>query len=141
MERKQQIGQAFAYTVRNGDLVNERNSLKLFIRDWVLWLIQLVPSFKFKLEQIPLRPPQCTYEPGMAFLPDLGGGASFPQIYCRPIPQTGKVVSDVIYSDDVIFAPEKRGLFQLVVLVDSIAAISTLEGILGGMKPLSADIE
>jgi hypothetical protein len=77
----------------------------------------------------------------MAFLPNLGGGASFPQIYCRPIPQTGKVASDVIYSDHAIFAPEKRGLSQLVVLVDSIAEISTLEGIVGGIKPLSADIE
>jgi hypothetical protein len=95
-ERKQQIGQALANTVRNGDLLNERNSIKLFLRDWILWLIQLVPSWKFKLEQMPPNPPRYTYEPGVAFLPGLSGGVSLPQIYCMPISPTGKVNGDVI---------------------------------------------
>jgi FAD binding domain len=140
MEHKQQMGQALAYTVRNGAIVSERNSVKIFVRDWILWLIQLVPSWKLKLEKLPLRPPQYTYEPGMAFLPDLGGGISFPQIYCNPIPQAGKAGAEVMYTDDAIFGPEKYGLFQLVVLVDSVAEVSTVADILHGVQPMSEDI-
>jgi len=36
MERKQQIGQAVAYTVRNGDTLTERNGTKLSLRNWAL---------------------------------------------------------------------------------------------------------
>jgi hypothetical protein len=66
---------------------------------------------------------------------------SFPQIYCRPIPQTRKVIGDVVHSDNVLFAPEKRGLFQLVVLVGSFIEVSNMDDTLGGITPVSADIE
>ena len=69
----------------------------------------------------------------MVFLPGLGGVISFSQIYCRPIPQTGEANVEVIYSDEAIFASEKRGLFQLVVLIDSIAEASTVADILDGI--------
>jgi hypothetical protein len=36
MELKQQIGQALANTVRNGDILTERNGIKLFLRNWAL---------------------------------------------------------------------------------------------------------
>ena len=111
MERKQQIGQALTYAVRNGDLSTERNGIKIFIRDWVLWLLQLVPSWKFKLEQVPLSPPHYTYETGMAFIPELGEGRSLPQVYCTPM-SSPEARREVLYSDDVIFSPGKRSLFQ-----------------------------
>jgi hypothetical protein len=141
MEFKQQIGQAVAYTVRNGDIVNERKSVKIFVRDCVLRLIQLVLIWKLKLKKLLLGSPQYTYESGMAFLPSLGGGISFPQICCRPIPQAGDANVEVIYSDDAIFASEKRGLFPLVVLTESVAEVSTVADILDGILPVSEDIK
>ncbi len=63
------------------------------------------------------------YEPGMAFLPDLAGGSCFPQVYCLPL-GAGKIEPRVEFTDDIIFAPEKKGLFQLAVLVDKVEKLS-----------------
>jgi hypothetical protein len=66
----------------------------------------LVLSWKFKLEQVPLNPLQYTYEAGMASLPNIGGGISFPQRYYIPT-SPAQTIHDVSYHDGVIFAPEK----------------------------------
>ena len=146
LERKQQIGRALALTVRNGDLLTQRNGLMIFVRDWLLWLVQLAPSWKFALEQMPLSHTQYAYEQGMAFVPQLGGGGggvSLPQVYCCGLPtgsaKTGHKL-EVVYSDDVLFAPAKQGLFQLLVLADSVAEVSDLETILLSIEAVSADI-
>jgi hypothetical protein len=34
MQLKQQIEQALAHTVWNGDILTERNEIKLFLRNW-----------------------------------------------------------------------------------------------------------
>jgi hypothetical protein len=61
------------------------------------------------------------YENGMSFLPEFGGGACFPQIYCAPLNKEVEKDKelDVRFTDDVIFAPEKKGLFQIVALLNS----------------------
>jgi hypothetical protein len=102
--------------------------LKIFLRNTWLWLLQLFPSQRRWLEQGARRDGMVTYryEKGMAFLPDLNGGKAFPQVYCVPLsPQRldYTVGASVLFTDDVIFAPEKKGLFQLVVLLQSVEQI------------------
>ena len=144
-ERKQQIGLALGITVRNGDLLTERNRLKIFVRDWLLWLVQLVPSWKSALEQMPLSATQYVYEQGMAFVPELGGGVSLPQVYCcrAGMPTSSAKAEhelEVVYSDDVVFSPGKRGLFQLLVLADSGAEVSDMEEVLLSVETQSPDV-
>ncbi len=55
-------------------------------------------------------------EKAMAFLPDLGGGANVPQVYCV---NTGDADEKVRSIDDVIFDSGKRSLFQIVAFLDS----------------------
>ena len=64
------------------------------------------------------------YEPGMAFLPDHGGGLLMPQVYCAPI-DTQDRKGHVRFTDDVIFAPEKKGLFQVVVLLRNLGDVES----------------
>lgn len=86
-ERKQQLELSLAATVANGQNVTEVNPLKIFVRNTYLWLIQLVPSWKRWLEQGARREGMLkyTFEPGMHFLPDLGGGKMMPQVYASPL--------------------------------------------------------
>jgi hypothetical protein len=120
-ERKQQLERSLAATIENGKFVTESNPVKIFFRNWYLWLLQLFPSQKHWLEMGARRYGMIKYEyePGMAFLPDLGGGSCFPQVYCVSL-GVGKIEPRVEFTDDIIFAPEKKGLFQLVVLVDKV---------------------
>ncbi|KAJ6114339.1 monooxygenase [Penicillium sp. IBT 16267x] len=130
LERKQQLDRSLATTVRNGDMVNGKGLLQIFLRDWGLWMFQLVPSWKQWLERGPRneRPTRYTHSPGMPFMPELGGGEYFPQTFCIGL----KRDSVVQLTDDVIFAGKKEP-FKIVVLLDDPlefnAAISELEGI------------
>ncbi|CAI7585491.1 unnamed protein product [Penicillium manginii] len=130
LERKQQLDTSLAATVRNGEMVNGKNWSHNFLRDWGLWFIQLVPSWKHWLERGPrgIGPTQYTHTPEMPFLPEFGGGVCFPQTYCIS-PRGG---AEVQFTDDVIFFG-KKGIFQIVVLLDSLdemdSAMRDLEGI------------
>ena len=99
----------------------------------------MVLSWKFKLEQVPLSPLQYTYEAGMAFLPNIGGGISLPRRYCIPT-SPAQTIHDVSYCNSVILAPEKRGLFPLAIFVDSIADIPDAMKILLAIEPRPEDI-
>lgn len=114
-ERKQQLDKSLATTVRNRNMVNSKNPLQNFVRDWGLWLVQLVPSWKQRLELGPRAdgPIRYNHSTGMPFLPELDGGSSFPQTYCRGLPQRSRVQ----FTDDVIFANGKNEIFQIVVLL------------------------
>ena len=116
-ERKQQLESSLASTVRNGDLVNSKNSVKIFMRNWILWLLQLVPPIKRWIELGPQQNGRMQYKhsEGMPFLTQLPGGMLFSQTYCCGLGGVGD--GDVCFTDDVIFAPEKKGLFQIVVLL------------------------
>jgi hypothetical protein len=51
---------------------------------------------------------------GLPFIPEMGGGRNMPQVYaCDTRTQR------VSFTDDLIFAPGKTGLFQLLILPDS----------------------
>jgi hypothetical protein len=137
-ERKQQLERSLAATIENGAFVTESNPVKIFFRNWYLWFLQLIPSQKHRLEMGARRYGMIEYEyhRGMSFLPDLGGGRCFPQVYCVPL-EAGKDNERVAFTDDIIFAPEKKGLFQLVVLLDSVDEIRTAAQALHDVEKLS----
>ncbi|KAJ5976333.1 monooxygenase [Penicillium waksmanii] len=122
LERKQQLDASLASTVRNGDMVNGKNWSHIFLRNWGLWFMQLVPSWKHWLERGPrgTGPTRYRHTPEMPFLPELGGGVSFPQSYCISL----RDGSEVQFTDDVIFLG-KRGIFQIVVLLNTLDEVSS----------------
>lgn len=134
-ERKQQLEKSLATTVHNGRLVTERSVLKAFIRDWILWAVQLVPSWRRELEKGPRAEgfTRYRYESGFAFVP--GGGSLLPQVYAVNLQDTS-----VLFSDDMIFAPWKIGTFQLVILVDAIEEAADALNELGDVVELSGGL-
>jgi hypothetical protein len=119
MERKQQLERSLASTIENGNYCNEPSRLKAFIHNWSLWLIQLVPAWRYELELGPRKDGMTKYDyaSGMPFLPKYGGGVSFPQVFAAAM--DGPAPSLPLFTDDAIFAKEKKGIFQVVVLIDS----------------------
>lgn len=83
--------------------------------------MQLIPSLRRKLElgQRGKALPRYRWKEGMAFLPNLLGGISFPQVYCRPV--SGDDNGEVLFTDDVIFKYPPNPLLRLVALVNNMA--------------------
>lgn len=141
-ERKQQLDRSLRSTIENGEYCTESNSAKVFFRDWYLWLIQLVPSWKHWLQLGNRRDGMVKYQwqdgTGMAFLHALGGGGNFPQVYAVPIsraetPRRGKVS----FTDDIIFGLQKQGLFQVVVILRDLGDSHSTEAALRGLEKAS----
>ncbi|KAL3460086.1 hypothetical protein BJX64DRAFT_263683 [Aspergillus heterothallicus] len=122
-ERKQQLDKSLAATVRNGDMVNTKNTLHGFFRDWALWGMQCIPSWKHWLELGPRAegPIQYAHAPGLPFLPDMSGGRCFAQTYCVAMSSTE---SRVCFTDDAIFASSKTCPFQVVVLLPDLNSLA-----------------
>lgn len=101
MERKEQLERSLATTIENGSFVTESNPVKIFFRDWYLWLIHLVPSWRHALHLGNWRDGMVQYkhESGMPFLPHYGGGKCLPQVYCRNLNQAK---GDILFTDDTI---------------------------------------
>ncbi|UNI22985.1 hypothetical protein JDV02_008827 [Purpureocillium takamizusanense] len=140
LERKQQLESSLATTIRNGDMVNSRNPFKIFLRDWTLWFVQLLPGWKRWLELGPRidAPTTYKYEPGMAFMPELEGGVLFPQMYCVALEDQTEVPR-VEFSDDAIFASTKESRFQIVVLLDSLDELQAAKQELKALEGTSSD--
>lgn len=119
-ERKQQLDRSLAFTIENGSYVTESDPVKIYLRELYLWAVQLVPSWKHNLELGGRREGMVRYraEPGksMHFLPDMGGGGNFPQVYCVDLRDASEKVR---FTDDVIFAPHKTAAFQIVAFLNS----------------------
>lgn len=101
---------------------------------------QLIPSWKHWLELGPRRDGKIRYQytPGMAFLPKFDGGLNLPQVYCVALDKERRK-EGVHFTDDVIFTPGKRGLFQLVILLQHVdelkaawAALRDIDGVAKG---------
>ena len=135
-ERKQQLDKSLAATVRNGDMVNTKSVLQEFIRDWVLWSMQCIPSWKHWLELGPRAegPVQYAHEPGLPFLPDMSGGGCFAQTYCVAVSDTE---SRIFFTDDAIFASSKKFPFQVVVLLPHLEALTPTLSELEGIEPVA----
>ncbi|KAJ5365229.1 monooxygenase [Penicillium concentricum] len=138
LERKQQLDKSLGSTIRNGDMVNGKSLLHILIRNWGMWFLQLIPSWKHWLEQGPRGdgPTRYTHSAGMPFMPEFDGGLCFPQTYCIALDPD----ANVQFTDDVIF--RSGNVFQLVVLLNGLheldAALEDLDEIFQ-MGLLSAD--
>ena len=140
IERKQQLVASLASTIKNGNMVNSKNPWKIFARDWGLWLLQLISPVKRWIQLGPriAGRTQYTFEPGMAFMPELGGGALFSQSFCVAITQTPDQECDVLFTDDVVFSEHKKAVFQLVVFMDGgLDELLFYEQVLGGFGKIS----
>jgi hypothetical protein len=136
MERKQQLERSLATTIENGNLVTASNPIKIFFRDLYLWLVQLVPRWRHQLHLGNRRGGMIRYEhsPGMPFLPNLGGGVCFPQVYCRSIEPHA---DEIFLTDDVIWTTKNPSLFRLVVLLENLGDLDTSLGALHAIEDLS----
>lgn len=123
LERKQQLEKSLAATIRNGEFVTEGNPIKIFIRNWSLWFMQLIPSWRHKLRLGQRQEGLTRYQhsDGMPFIPSMNGGLCVPQVYCKSITTDNKVY----FTDDVIFG-QKKGLFQLLVYLTSPADMAVV---------------
>jgi hypothetical protein len=141
LERKQQFDKSLASTIENGNYVTEANPFKIFLREWYMWALQLVPAWKHQLELGNRRDGMVKYKVDCnqpdyprAFLQGEEGGGNFPQVYCASIhphgidakAQPGKVH----FTDDIIFASSKRGLFQVVLLLKSLSDLARFRAML-----------
>lgn len=135
-ERKQQLERSLASTIENGDFVTARNPVKIFFRDWHLWLLQLVPSLRHQL-QLGNRREGLTryrYQPGMSFVPHLSGGRCFPQVYCRSLCNP---LDEAQFTDDVIWRTGlHKSLFRLVLLPRRFEEVDTLLDMVENMRRL-----
>jgi hypothetical protein len=90
-----------------------------------MWAIQLVPSWRREVSK-GSRAQGMTryqYQPGLAFVEHMGGGLLLPQVYAF-----GFRSRKIHFTDDLIFAPAKQGLFQLLILptgTDEIEQLTT----------------
>ena len=76
------------------------------------------------------------WQNGLPFLGDAYGGITLPQVYCSPV-STSLKHEGVRFSDDVIFGKDKKGLFQLVVLLRSLAELDAARTAIHGLEKLS----
>ena len=124
IERKQQVEVcknishsqlmlALASTVFNGGLVCQRSWFWSAVRNALVRSLSMIPPIKKKLEMGP-RGIMMRYKFLLhsCFLDDREGGVFIPQIHIWQ-------GQEHRFSDDVIFEKGKRGIFQLVVLVDT----------------------
>lgn len=134
IERKQQLERSLAATIENGRYVTEANPVRIWLRNTYLALVQLIPSWNRWLEQGARREGLCryAYQPGLHFSSTFHGGSLLPQVYCC----VGVCDPQIRFSDDIIFSPKKRGLFQLVVIISSYAALQDI-----GQELQSLDID
>lgn len=126
-ERKQQLESSLQSTIANGNYCNEPSRFKAFLRNWVLWLVQLVPSWRYNLELGPRKDGMTRYDyaPDTPFLPKYGGGVSFPQVFAASIDQPAPSLP--MFTDDVIFSKQKRGIFQVVAFVRDLEQLRNVQ--------------
>ncbi|KAH8760177.1 monooxygenase [Hyaloscypha finlandica] len=137
-ERKQQLQLSLAKTIRNGKLCTQGNTWRFTIMKLFFLFFQLIPVLNRKLEKGPRRDGMIRYNwrDGLPFLGDSYGGLSLPQVYCSPVSSSPKAL-EIMFTDDVIFQKSKKGMFQLVVLMESLADLGTTRKSILGIDDLS----
>ncbi|RAL00156.1 putative monooxygenase [Aspergillus ibericus CBS 121593] len=132
-ERKQQLALSLATTVENGRMVCETHPLKIFIRDWYIWLIQLIPSWRRQLQHGRRKDAIVRYKhsDGMPFIPDLNGGLYLPQVYCRTMK------GEILFTDDAIYSPDSKSLFRLFVYLQDTSDLSSINDTLQDIESWS----
>lgn len=132
-ERKQQLEKSLASTIENGKFVCEAHFGKILVRDWYLWLVQLVPSWKRHLQLGQRKDGLIRYvhSEGMPFLPELNGGLNLPQVFCKDM--NGKV----FFTDDVIFRCKQTSIFRLFVYMRNDEELAFTRTVLRAVEELS----
>lgn len=142
-ERKQQLDRSLEATVINGNYVTASNPWRIFVRDWSLWLVQLIPSWKRYVEQGVRAGGMTRYrweaDHAMFFLPEMGGGVNMRQAYCRQLLGDGQI-GKVQFTDDAIYDAEKTGLFQLVAFLLDIKDLESAKEAVKGIEDVSRDL-
>lgn len=135
-ERKQQLEKSLASTIENGRFVTESNPFKILMRNVYLWFVHLIPSWRHELSLGRRKDGMVRYKyaDGFPFLPEYNGGLCLPQVYCRPL---GTPKGDVCFTDDVIFAPGKKGIFQLLVYVKNLGEVPLARDIVADIDDMS----
>jgi hypothetical protein len=135
LERKQQLERSLSSTIENGKFVTEGNPIKIFMRDWYLYFMHFVPSWRHALRLGRRKEGlvQYKYSPGLPFDPTLRGGLCLPQVYCKPIGGSGKV----FFSDDVIFGRKKKSLFQLLVYLKDLDELAAARDAVSDVEDIS----
>ncbi|KAJ5564452.1 hypothetical protein N7513_000694 [Penicillium frequentans] len=127
VERKQQLERSLAATIANGKFVSESDPLKVLWRTVYFWFVHMVPSWRDDLRRGQRKDGMVRYEhtsDKLPFLPEYNGGVCLPQVYCKAV---GDPHGDVFFTDDVIFGPQKRGLFQLMVYLKDVNELPTAQ--------------
>ncbi|KAJ5302330.1 hypothetical protein N7508_007193 [Penicillium antarcticum] len=134
VERKQQLERSLAATIKNGEFVTEGNPIKIFIRDWSLFFMHLIPRWRrdFRLGYRKEGLVKYNHSPGLPFDPSHKGGLCLPQVYCK---QLGS--EKVMFSDDVLFSKEKKGLFQLLVYLGSVDELDVVRQSVSQIEEIS----
>ncbi|PWY85873.1 monooxygenase [Aspergillus sclerotioniger CBS 115572] len=132
-ERKQQLALSLATTVANGRLVCETDPLKIFLRDWYIWFIQLIPSWRRQVQRGHRKDALLRYKhsDGMPFIPDLNGGLYLPQVYCRT------TIGEILFTDDVIYSPNNTSLFRLFVYLQDNSDLPSIKDTLQNIQSWS----
>jgi hypothetical protein len=74
-----------------------------------------------------------SWKEGLPFLGDAHGGICLPQVYCAPLFKHPKDIG-VSFTDDIIFARQKVGIFQLVVLLETLEDLEHARSALHGLR-------
>ncbi|GKZ27307.1 hypothetical protein AbraCBS73388_004084 [Aspergillus brasiliensis] len=131
-ERKQQLKLSLATTVANGVMVCETHPLKIFLRDWYIWFVQFIPSWRRQLQHGRRKAAIFRYKHshGMPFIPDLNGGLYLPQVYCRRIED-----NEILFTDDAIYGSlNNASLFRLFVYARDSSEIPAIKHALEGIE-------
>lgn len=96
-----------------------------------MWAIQLVPSWKKELQKGARAQGMTKYRygPGLGFVGEMGGGLLLPQVYVFNFRTEG-----VEFTDDLIFSPNKKGIFQLLILPNT---VDEVEGLTRGLEKIT----
>ncbi|KAJ6104882.1 hypothetical protein N7486_003571 [Penicillium sp. IBT 16267x] len=135
IERKQQLERSLASTIENGKFVTEGNPVNIFLRDWSLFFMHFVPSWRrdLRLGRRKEGPVKYQYSPGLPFDPRYVGGICLPQVYVKLADGS----SDIFFSDDIIFGQRKKGLFQLLISLESMDRWSAAREAVSRVEELS----
>lgn len=138
-ERHQQLQESLSTTIQNGRLCTQGNTWRFAFTKLVFRVMQLIPPLNRTLEKGPRAAGMIRYEweNGLPFLSDEYGGICLPQVYCSPA--SSPKGAGVSFTDDVIFQRDKKGMFQLLVLLDSIAELDESRKDLSDLDKLSGN--
>ncbi|KAJ3538382.1 hypothetical protein NM208_g5926 [Fusarium decemcellulare] len=136
MERKQQLEKSLRATIENGEFVNEKNPAKILLRTCFFWIMSFIPGWSHRMRLGQRREGMTKYqhEPGMPFMPQFDGGRCLPQVYCKLLDK-GK--SELLFTDDIIFDPRKRGLFRVLVYLRTLQELVQARHDIGDLHAIS----